>query len=52
VYIRVPHLRSFVSRPHPFEQSIRDIHIGLAGFNKETEVLATKIQENFKEVGI
>jgi type I restriction enzyme M protein len=35
-----------------FEQAIRDIHTELADLNKEAVVLASKIQENFEELGI
>ena len=34
-----------------FEQTLRDIHTELAGLNKEAVELATKIQENFEELG-
>jgi type I restriction enzyme M protein len=35
-----------------FEQTMRDIHTELADLNKETAVLAAKIQKNFEELGI
>jgi type I restriction enzyme M protein len=35
-----------------FEQTMRDIHTELADLNKEAIDLATKIQENFEELGI
>jgi len=34
-----------------FEQTLRDIHIELAELNNEAVELATKIQENFEELG-
>ena len=34
-----------------FEQTLRDIHTELADLNKEAIELATKIQENFEELG-
>jgi type I restriction enzyme M protein len=34
-----------------FEQTLRDIHTELADLNKEAVELATKIQENFEELG-
>ena len=34
-----------------FEQTLRDIHVELAGLNKEAVELAAKIQENFEELG-
>jgi type I restriction enzyme M protein len=35
-----------------FEQTLRDIHIELADLNREAVELATKIQENFEELGV
>jgi len=35
-----------------FEQTLRDIHTELADLNKEAVELATKIEENFEELGI
>jgi type I restriction enzyme M protein len=34
-----------------FEETLRDIHTELADLNKEAATLATKIQENFEELG-
>jgi type I restriction enzyme M protein len=35
-----------------FEQALRDIHTELADLNKEAAELATRIQENFNELGV
>lgn len=35
-----------------FEQTLRDIHIELADLNKDAAALASKIQNNFEELGI
>ena len=35
-----------------FEQTLRDIHVELAGLNKETVELAATIQRNFEELGM
>ena len=35
-----------------FEQSVRDIHVELAGLNEEAAELAKTIQTNFEELGI
>jgi type I restriction enzyme M protein len=35
-----------------FEQTIRDIHLELAGLNEEAAALARKIQDNFEDLGI
>ena len=35
-----------------FEEALRDIHIELTGLNEEAVELATKIQKNFKELGV
>ena len=35
-----------------FEQTLRDIHAELADLNREAAELATKIQENFEELGV
>jgi type I restriction enzyme M protein len=34
-----------------FEQTLRDIHTELADLNRESAVIAAKIQENFEELG-
>ncbi|MBT3192307.1 MAG: N-6 DNA methylase [Verrucomicrobia bacterium] len=41
-----------VDEDFDFEQTMRDIHIELAGLNKEAVKLAKKIQTNFTELGI
>jgi type I restriction enzyme M protein len=35
-----------------FEQTLRDIHVELADLNREAAELATRIQENFEELGV
>lgn len=35
-----------------FEETLRDIHVELQGLNEEAVVLAEKIAQNFKELGI
>ncbi|MEJ2743779.1 MAG: N-6 DNA methylase [Gammaproteobacteria bacterium] len=35
-----------------FEETLRDIHIELAGLNEEATTLAAQIQKNFEELGI
>ena len=35
-----------------FERTLRDIHTELADLNKEAAELASKIQENFEELGV
>jgi type I restriction enzyme M protein len=35
-----------------FEETLRDIHIELAGLNDEAAVLAASIQKNFEEMGV
>ena len=34
------------------ESTLRDIHLELADLNQEAAELATKIQQNFEELGI
>lgn len=41
-----------VDEDFDFEQSLRDIHVELSDLNKEAVDLASKIQENFEELGI
>ena len=41
-----------VDEDFDFEQALRYIHGELADLNQEAAVLAEKIQENFKELGI
>lgn len=41
-----------VDEDFDFEQALRDIHIELADLNKEAIELATRIEENFMELGI
>jgi len=41
-----------VDEDFDFEQTLRDIHIELADLNREAFELATKIQENFEELGL
>lgn len=35
-----------------FEETLRDIHLELAGLNEEAAVLAAQIQKNFEELGV
>jgi type I restriction enzyme M protein len=41
-----------VDEDFDFEQTLRDIHIELADLNREAADLASKIQENFRELGV
>lgn len=41
-----------VDEDFDFEQALRDIHLELAELNKEACALATKIQQNFEELGV
>ncbi len=41
-----------VDEDFDFQQAMRDIHIELADLNREAAELATRIQENFRELGI
>ena len=41
-----------VDEDFDFEQTLRDIHVELADLNREAMELATKIQENFEELGV
>ena len=41
-----------VDEEFDFEQAMRDIHTELADMNREAVELASKIQENFEELGI
>ena len=40
-----------VDEDFDFEQTMREIHVELADLNNEAAALATKIQENFEELG-
>ncbi len=41
-----------VDEDFDFEQTLRDIHVELADLNRESVELASKIQENFEELGV
>jgi type I restriction enzyme M protein len=41
-----------VDEDFDFEQALRDIHVELADLNRDAEVLAARIQENFEELGV
>jgi type I restriction enzyme M protein len=41
-----------VDEDFDFEQTLRDIHTELADLDKEALELATKIRENFEELGV
>ncbi|MDP2109806.1 MAG: N-6 DNA methylase [Thiobacillus sp.] len=41
-----------VDEDFDFEQTLRDIHVELADLNREAVELASKIQENFEELGV
>lgn len=41
-----------VDEDFDFEQTLRDIHVELADLNREAVELATRIQENFEELGV
>ncbi|MGV8893901.1 MAG: HsdM family class I SAM-dependent methyltransferase [Burkholderiaceae bacterium] len=41
-----------VDKDFDFEQTLRDIHLEIADLNREAAEQATKIQENFEELGV